>query len=140
MADPEFRTATPDDIPEVLQFWQSSAENDTRPVDTAAAVERLIARDPDALIVAVVDGTVVGSVIAGWDGWRAHLYRLAVSPEFRRRGIGNRLLEHAAAGLSQFGAARIDAMVLDGNELGQTIWQSAGYSPQPEWSRWVKPA
>ena len=140
MTDVQIRPATSADVPELLQFWMSAAENATRPVDTAAAVDAVIARDPDALIVAVSGDTIVGSIIAGWDGWRHHLYRLAVGPEFRRQGLGRHLLEYAEARLTALGATRIDAMVLDGNELGHSIWRSSGYAPQPEWSRWVKPA
>ena len=45
-------------------------------------------------VARVVDLTdrVVGTVIAGWDGWRAHLYRLAVAPDLRGRGIARQLL------------------------------------------------
>ncbi len=38
------------------------------------------------------------------------------------------------------GATRLDAMVLEGNELGQALWHAAGYSPQAQWRRWTKPA
>jgi hypothetical protein len=30
-------------------------------------------------------------------------------------------------------------MVLEGNELGQALWQASGYLPQAEWRRWIKP-
>jgi hypothetical protein len=39
--------------------------------------------------------------------------------------------------LLALGARRIDAMVLDRNELGQRLWSSRGYRRQDEWSRWV---
>jgi len=29
--------------------------------------------------------------------------------------------------------------VLDDNIAAHKIWSAAGYAPQPEWSRWVKP-
>ena len=29
-------------------------------------------------------------------------------------------------------------MVLDDNDLGQSIWAARGYHRQSEWSRWVK--
>jgi hypothetical protein len=37
------------------------------------------------------------------------------------------------------GATRLDAMVLEGNELGQALWRTSGYQPQENWRRWVKP-
>ncbi|BCJ43852.1 N-acetyltransferase [Actinoplanes ianthinogenes] len=133
------RKAEPADLPAVLAFWQGAAENGNRPVDTAEAVEALLARDPEALILAIGDGAVVGTIIAGWDGWRCHLYRLAVDPDRRRAGIGGRLIAAAEERFRALGGTRADAMVLDANERAHGIWTAHGYRPQPEWSRWVKP-
>ncbi|MFT3855773.1 MAG: GNAT family N-acetyltransferase [Ilumatobacteraceae bacterium] len=110
------------------------------PADSVAAVRALLGRDPEALIVARDSSTIVGTVIAGWDGWRAHLYRLAVHPQHRRRGIATSLLDAAEARLSALEATRFDAMVLDGNDLGQAAWVARGYERQPDWSRWVRTA
>jgi ribosomal protein S18 acetylase RimI-like enzyme len=131
--------ATPDDVPELLALWAVAAENDSRPGDTAQAVLTLLERDPGACLIARQGDRIVGTLIAGWDGWRAHLYRLAVHPAMRRRGIAQALLDAGAARLRSLGAARLDAMVLEGNELGQALWQSSGYIPQAEWRRWIKP-
>lgn len=134
------RPATFTDVPALLDLWEVAAENDSRPADSGAKVEALIARDPAACTVAVtVEGRIVGSLISGWDGWRAHLYRLAVHPDVRRQGLAHRLLTHAEARLVALGASRIDAMVLEGNDLGQTLWKSSGYESQTEWRRWVRP-
>jgi len=131
--------ATPGDVPELLALWAVAAENDGRPSDTAQAVFTLLERDPEACLVVRQGDRIVGTLIAGWDGWRAHLYRLAVHPAMRRRGIAQALLDAGAARLRSLGATRLDAMVLEGNELGQALWQASGYIPQAEWRRWVKP-
>jgi ribosomal protein S18 acetylase RimI-like enzyme len=133
------RAASAADLPDVLKFWQVAAENDSRPVDTVAAVEALHRRDPDALILAVDGDEIVGTVIAGWDGWRCHLYRLAVHPRRRREGLGGRLIAAAEDRFRNFGGTRADAMVLDGNETAHRIWARQGYRRQAEWSRWVNP-
>jgi ribosomal protein S18 acetylase RimI-like enzyme len=134
------RTAVPDDLPDVLDFWRTAAENDSRPPDGMEAIAALLSRDPDALLLAVdADGQLLGTVIAGWDGWRCHLYRLAVVPDRRGQGLGRALIDAAEARFAALGGSRADAMVLDGNELGRRAWLRAGYAPQPEWSRWVKP-
>jgi len=136
----ELRPAVVPDVPALLGLWEVAAENDSRPTDSAVKVETLIARDPGACTVAVTEeGQVVGSLISGWDGWRAHLYRLAVHPDVRRQGLARRLLEHAETRLVELGASRIDAMVLEGNDLGQSLWKSSGYESQAEWRRWVRP-
>lgn len=140
MADPILRTAGPADLDAVLGFWQLAAEDAHRPADSARALEALLARDPDALLLAVdaVTGDLVGTVIAGWDGWRCHVYRLAVHPGRRRAGLGRLLVAAAEDRFRALGGTRADAMVLDENALAHHAWRSGGYARQPEWSRWVK--
>ena len=133
------RSASREDLTAVLAFWLEAAENESRPVDTAEAVVALYRRDPAALLLAVDGDEIVGTVIAGWDGWRGHLYRLAVAPRRRREGIGGRLVAAAEARFREFGAGRADAMVLDGNTRAHGIWAAGGYRRQDDWSRWVKP-
>jgi ribosomal protein S18 acetylase RimI-like enzyme len=106
--------------------------------DTAEAVTALPGRDPQAVILADHDGVLIGSVIAGWDGWRCHLCRLAVRPGCRGQGVGPAFLGAAESRLKALGATRIDAMVLDSSDLGQRLWRAGGYSRQDDWRRWVK--
>jgi ribosomal protein S18 acetylase RimI-like enzyme len=134
------RNARPADVAELIEFWDRAGENGSRPRDRPSAVERLIERDPAALIVAELDGRVVATVIAGWDGWRANLYRLAVDPDVRGQGLGRRMLSSAEDRLRAVGAERLCAMVLDSNALGRSLWESADYVRQDDWRRWVKPA
>ncbi len=132
------RHATSADTAHILAFWQFAAENTNRS-DSAQAVQALISRDPQALLIAVDDEQIVGSVIAGWDGWRCHLYRFAVHPARRRQGIGRMLLDAAEKRFLALGGYRADAMVLNDNDLGVTVWAAAGYVQQTDCARWVKP-
>ena len=132
------RTAVPADADAVLAFWAVAAEDAHRPPDDIHVVRALLDRDPQALLVAVAGSELVGSLIAGWDGWRGHLYRLAVHPDHRRRGIGTDLLRAGERRLAALGARRFDAMVLADNADAHALWAAAGYAPQDEWSRWVK--
>ncbi len=138
------RPAVSNDVAAILAFWQVAAEDSNRPADTIAAVEQLLERDPDALLIALDyeptgEPELVGTVIAGWDGWRCNVYRLAVSPRRRRAGIGRSLIGAAEDRFRRLGGTRATAMVLDDNVLAHGVWKGAGYAPQGEWSRWVKP-
>ncbi|MBT2388149.1 GNAT family N-acetyltransferase [Streptomyces sp. ISL-1] len=138
MIDLQIRTARAGEAETVLSFWKAAAEG-TSITDDMDGVTRLIERDPEALILAEYEGRVVGSVIAGYDGWRCSLYRLAVLPSHRRRGIASALLEAAERRFLAVGGRRGDAMVLEANERARRAWAAAGYQREDHWRRWVKP-
>jgi len=112
------RTAVTGDIAPLLGFWRSSAEGTDRE-DDRVSVGRLLLHDPEAVILAVEGNEIVGSVIAGWDGWRCHLYRIAVRADRRRQGIAKDLIAAAEERFAAQGARRVDAMVLEDDTLGQ---------------------
>lgn len=138
MIDLQIRAARAEEAETVLRFWKEAAEG-TSITDDVAGVRGLIERDPEALILAESQGRVVGSVIAGYDGWRCSLYRLAVLPSHRRQGISTALLQAAEKRFLAVGGRRGDAMVLEVNERARRAWASAGYHREDHWRRWVKP-
>ncbi|SFE49570.1 Ribosomal protein S18 acetylase RimI [Actinacidiphila alni] len=137
MSDLRIRSADPSDVPAVLGFWRVAAEG-TSISDDEAGVAGLVARDPGALLLAERDGTLVGTVIAGFDGWRCHLYRLAVHPAARRQGVATALLSAAERRFTALGGRRGDAMVLERNVTAHGAWSAAGYVREARWRRWTK--
>lgn len=115
------------------------AAHGTTVSDDLDGVQRLLDHDAAGVLVAEVDGCAVGTVIAGFDGWRCHLYRLAVHPSARRQGVARALLAAAEARFRALGGRRVDAMVLDDNDGAHALYRAAGYGPQATWTRWVKP-
>ena len=132
------RTGTVADADAVVGLWATAAGPTRLPSDSGA-VARLLERDPEALLVAEKDGALVGTVILGWDGWRAHVYRMAVRPAHRHEGVGRLLLEAAAGRARALGARRLDALVDDANEVGVAFWARLGFARDPEDRRWTRP-
>jgi ribosomal protein S18 acetylase RimI-like enzyme len=120
------RSATVTDIPEVLRVWQL-ATTESSATDDAVGIETLLRSDPDALLVAVRDGQIIGTVIATWDGWRGAMYRLAVLPAFRRMGVATSLVSHGERRLVSKGARRLHMIVVSDQQPAQAFWASAGY-------------
>lgn len=131
------RSCRGDDIAAVLDAWVRAGAHPTVSDDTES-IQRLIARDPDALLVADSGRRIVGTLIATWDGWRASLYRLAVVPELRRQGIGTLLVREGERRLRLRGARRLAAIVVASDQPAVAFWHHAGYSGQDDRLRFVK--
>jgi ribosomal protein S18 acetylase RimI-like enzyme len=91
-----------------------------------------------ALIVAEEDGSIVGSVIAAWDGWRGSVYRLVVARSHRRLGLGRHLLQAAEDRLSSAGAVRAQAIVVEHETVAVSFWQASGWERQVQRLRFVR--
>lgn len=130
------RPATAADVPAVLALWQRERSAAALLPDTEDALGRAI--ETGALLVAEVDGSLAGTLVAGFDGWRGNLYRLVVEPGHRRRGIGRALVRHGEERLKALGAPRITALV--GVEEGEAraFWEATGYAQDRRISRYVR--
>lgn len=134
---PILRPGRADDVEALLEFWRR-AEASPSSTESAEDVHGLLERDPDALIVAEVDGEVVGTLIAGWDGWRATFYRLAVDLDHRRRGLATALVRAGEDRFRALGARRLNAIAESHKPGAMAFWASAGYELQTSRSRFVK--
>jgi ribosomal protein S18 acetylase RimI-like enzyme len=133
------RTGGAGDVDAVLALWSSSAPR-PGPTDDPSGLAILLDRDPSALIVAEANGRIVGSLVAGFDGWRANLYRLAVARPHRREGIARSLVAEAERRSAEAGARRMSALVLGSDEGAASFWRAAGYLHDPAMTRFVRAA
>jgi len=133
----EIRPCATHEIGKVLELWRRA---DAAPSvsDDEAGVGALLERDPQALLVAVDDGVLIGTLIAGFDGWRGTLARLAVDPAQRRRGVATALLTAGEARLRRLGARRSSAIVIESHAEAVGFWNAAGYARDGRVARFVK--
>ncbi len=132
------RRATTADAAAVLELWRV-AEAVPSVTDDEAAIELLLATAPDGLLVVdAPDGRIIGSVVAGFDGWRASLYRLAVHPEHRRRGVATALVEEAEHRFRAAGCRRVSVLVMRDHADAVACWAALDYEPDDRVARYVK--
>jgi ribosomal protein S18 acetylase RimI-like enzyme len=134
---PTLRTARAEEIGGLLDFWRR-AEASPSSTEAAEDVVGLLERDAEALIVAESGGQIVGTLMVGWDGWRATFYRLAVDPTHRRHGLATALVEAGEDRLRALGAKRLNAIAESHKPAAMAFWAAAGYELQTSRSRFVK--
>ncbi|WP_049922559.1 GNAT family N-acetyltransferase [Halopiger djelfimassiliensis] len=136
------REATVDDIEAIQNVAQQSWTTDYPEflsrdsirdgLDEWYAEDRLrdaIAWTRALVLVAERDGGVVGFAHATWnvDATDGTILRVYVAPDHRTDGFGTRLLEETCRILFEQGVDRIEAMVLDANELGKRFYREFGF-------------
>jgi ribosomal protein S18 acetylase RimI-like enzyme len=132
------RNAAEDDIAAVLDLWVAAGSLPSVS-DSREGIARLLATDPQALMVAELGGVLVGSLIAAWDGWRGSFYRLAVSPAHQRKGLATLLLREGERRLRERGAVRLTAIVAEDEAKAMAFWRAAGYERKQHQTRFVRP-
>jgi ribosomal protein S18 acetylase RimI-like enzyme len=126
------------DAQAVLELWAEARSEHASRADRLDDVERLIAGSPAALLVAERGGEIIGVLIAGWDGWRGNMYRLAVRKGHRREGIGIALTRAGEEYLRDCGVRRVTALVAFEDEVAGAFWESAGYPQDHDIGRRVR--
>lgn len=126
------------DAPAVLELWAEARNEHASTADRLDDIERLIEDSPAALLVAERGGEIVGALIAGWDGWRGNMYRLAVREGHRRERIGIALTRAGEEYLRDCGVRRVTALVAFEDEVAGAFWGSAGYPQDHDIGRRVR--
>ncbi len=123
--DVTIRSCREDELAAVLGLWQTAGSTPS-PLDTVPALQQLYRKDRDAILVAEAAGRIVGTVVGGWDGWRGNIYRLAVLPDNRRRGIGRALVEEIERRIDKKGARKISICVVHEQDSAVLFWNAMG--------------
>lgn len=125
------------DVASILDIWRNSEQRPSL-TDNEEVVTAIIESHPGSLFVADVKGKIVGALIAAFDGWRGNMYRLAVDPDYRRRGLARALVHEAEMRLGRRGVKRITALVESDHPWATKFWEEMGYTPDPEMLRFFR--
>ena len=144
MSEPVIRTATPADIPLILNFIRELAvyEKLAHEVETdAAMIERTLFGDgaKSCCLIGEIDGKAAGFAVyfynySTWLGrYGIYLEDLYVPPEYRGQGAGKALLVHIARIAVAEGCGRFEWSVLDWNTPSIEFYKSLGAVEMSEW-------
>ena len=114
----------PGDYEQVVDLWREM-EKGVRfnRSDAPEELKKKLDRDPDLFLVAETNGTIVGTVMGGFDGRRGMLYHLAVTASYRRRGIARKLMTEVERRLIVKGCLKCYLLVHADNDEARAFYQ-----------------
>ncbi|MGZ5022517.1 MAG: GNAT family N-acetyltransferase [Chthoniobacterales bacterium] len=116
-----------DDYDAAIALWKKIEGVEICEGDSREEIRGYLARNPGLSRVAEENGVMAGAALCGHDGRRGFIYHLAVSPQFRGRGVGKRLLDDCVRGLHEAGMQRAIILVARDNPLGREFWLRNGW-------------
>lgn len=123
------RTFARRDEDAVVALWRAAGL--TRPWnDPHADIARKLAVQPELFLVGELDGEIVASAMAGYDGHRGSVYYLAVSPDHQRRGHARALMAEVERRLEAIGCPKLNLMVRRDNTGVLGFYHQLGYDEQ----------
>jgi ribosomal protein S18 acetylase RimI-like enzyme len=123
----EFRSFRPQDEPAAIALWQQC--DLVRPWnDPHRDICRKLKVNPEWFLVGLVDGQVVATVMAGYEGHRGWLNYLAVVPGFQRRGLATEIVAEAERLLRNAGCPKINLQIRTTNQAVIEFYRRLGYS------------
>jgi ribosomal protein S18 acetylase RimI-like enzyme len=123
----EIRPFQDQDEAGVVRLWERC--NLTRAWNDPAkdiARKRLVQRE--LFLVGTIDGVIVASAMAGYDGHRGWINYLAVDPDRRRQGLASALMVEAERRLRQLGCAKINLQIRHDNAEAVAFYQRIGFA------------
>jgi ribosomal protein S18 acetylase RimI-like enzyme len=99
--------------------------------DPATDIGMKTAWQPDLLLVGTLDGVVVATAMAGYEGHRGWINYLAVDPDVQRHGVGREILDHAERRLADLGCVKVQLMVSTDNRRVVGFYEALGYTEEP---------
>lgn len=119
-----------DDLKSVLQEGGLYEET----WETKDGLSRKIKKDPQSILIAELDGEVVGCVFIVEDGWNAFVWRLCVKNNQRKKGIGSLLMRRVEEIVKERGLGESSLFVDPSNDMLIKWYEKQGYKRARNWT------
>ena len=127
------RLMAPEDYDKVYQLWLSITGFGIRSVDDSReGVARFLKRNPTTSVVAEQNGRIVGSIMCGHDGRTGCFYHVCVARDYRKHGVGYRMVRFAVRALIEEGVSKVTLIAFKENQVGNVFWKSLGWTQRED--------
>ncbi len=124
----DYRLMSIEDYKQCYDLWIKCGNGLNDKDDSCEGIDKYLKRNPSTSFVATCDGKVVGVILCGHDGRRGIIQHACVSPDYRRLGIGNRLVELALEALKKEGINKVLLVAFKKNEGGNAFWEAQDFT------------
>lgn len=91
-------------------------------------IQRKLTVQPEFFLVGVIEGNVVATAMAGFDGHRGWVNYLAVAEQHRRLGLGRSLMDRVENLLKDAGCPKLNIQVRSTNAAVVAFYERLGYA------------
>ena len=123
-----YRLMTIEDYSQAYDLWLLCGNGLNDKYDSKEGIGKYLKRNPTTSFVAVDGEKIVGVILCGHDGRRGIIQHACVSPDYRRYGIGKKLVELALEALKAEGINKVLLVAFKKNEGGNAFWESMGFT------------
>ena len=123
----KIRPMTMDDYDAAYAMWLRCGNGLNNVDDSREGIARYLRRNPTTSFVAEENGVLAGVILCGHDGRRGYIQHACVSPEYRRRGIGSRLVQRAMDALKDEQISKAALVAFKKNAGGNAFWEQQGF-------------
>lgn len=121
------RTFQADDESAVIKLWQSVFPGDPPWNASAFVIQRKLKTQPEFFLVGELAGSIIATVLAGYNGVRGWIYHLAVAHDYQRKGFAQAMMQAAEERLRDLGCPKINLQVRSDNVEVIEFYNSIGY-------------
>ena len=126
--DIQYRLMTIDDYDQAYALWIECGNGLNDKDDSREGIDKYLKRNPTTSFVAVWDEKIVGVLLCGHDGRRGIIQHACVSPDFRRYGIGSKLVDLGLDALKDEGINKVLLVAFKKIEGGNRFWEAQGFT------------
>jgi Acetyltransferases len=121
-----YQTFCNEDCKDVLEFWSNipGIHLHSNGEDSIDGIISFLVRNPGLSFIVKEDDKIIGAILCGHDGRRGLIHHLAVEKQYRRLGIGRKLMQMSLEQLKVIGIKKCALFVLKENEAGEAFYQS----------------
>ena len=128
MSQPLVRAFQDEDRAAVVALWEVVFPNEPMWNEFNHLIDQKLTVQRELFFVCELDGQIVGTTLAGYDGVRGWVHKVACHPDQRKQGVAQALMAAAESSLVKLGCVKLNLQMRAGNDGARAFYEAIGYA------------